>query len=74
MYNTFSMNMATLEGGCFKYVETEPTFSNNIFDPNTNKAEYGPIVAAYPIRMKMKILEPDGVDANLAKMSLLFFY
>ena len=68
-YNTFALNTASLEGGCFKYVQTEPIFSDNIFAPNSNKAEYGPIVAAYPVRMKMKILEPDGVDANLAKMS-----
>ena len=76
-YNIFKNNIAGIEGGAFKYVETAPYFlnKNNTFVGTTNNAIYGPNYAAYPVKMQLKILEPMGEDINLAKMSnyLIFF-
>ena len=71
--NIFQNNIAAIEGGAFKYVETAPIFltKNNIFIGITNNAIYGPNYAAYPVKMQLKILEPMGDDVNLAKMSNL---
>jgi hypothetical protein len=73
-FNTFSNNIASIEGGAFKYVETAPVFltQNNVFVGETNNAIYGPNYAAYSVKMRLKIFEPLGDDINLAKMSIFF--
>lgn len=64
-----------MEGGAFKYVETAPVFltKGNLFTGSSNQALYGPNYAAYPVKMELRVLEPQGEDVNLAKMSTPFY-
>lgn len=74
--NYFLNNIAGIEGGAFKYVETPPVFltKNNTFVGKTNTAIYGPNYAAYAVKMQFKIYQPLGDDINLAKMSFISFF
>ena len=56
----FTQNSAVYHGGAIRYNLFRPTFANNVFV--NNSAGYGPNIASYPIKIKLRNSSSDNIQ------------
>ena len=56
----FTQNSAVYHGGAIRYNLFRPNFTNNVFI--NNSAGYGPNIASYPIKIKLRNSSSDNIQ------------